>query len=317
MIIIDDVEIISVSDKTELSPWLRAGLNVDSLRYFLASIELGSFQAAAECLHVTPQAVGKAIARLEAELGPLIIRDRRLRGLTPTGRALTQEAGRIVAELSDLAQRVAPPSRSRPSGPVAVGATSSVTQYVLPPVCARVLRAYPKIRPHLLALDPPDIEAGVLSGQLDFGVMALPPSRPGLEALPGPETPSVIVAAEGPEGEWSDYQYVVPRLPVGTRDSLDGWPVRGYRRKVVAETNQLDVALRLAETGVGATVVPVVAVLERLRSGSLKVVAQPPVPIVHRLWVSWRAGAERSAAARALADELAAWQIPDQGFSGG
>ncbi len=85
---------------SESSPWLESGLNVDALRYFLAAIELGSFQAAAERLHVTPQAVGKAIAALEARLGPLVVRDRRLRGLTPTGRALAAEARGLVAALS-------------------------------------------------------------------------------------------------------------------------------------------------------------------------------------------------------------------------
>lgn len=302
------------SKKNKRIFWAEIDYNIDSLRYFLAAVELGSFQSAAESLHVTPQAVGKAIARLEEKLGPLILRDKRLRGLTPRGRVLTTEATKIISSLASLTTRVAPPRRSGPAGPVAVGATASVAQYVLPSVCAKVRKQHPKVQPHVLALSPPEIEEQLLAGTLDFGVTALPPSRPGLDAEAGPDTPSVIVAAEGEPGDWSEFEYIIPRLPVGSHSPIDGWPLRGHSRKIAAETNQLEVALRLAEAGIGATVCPLVAVLDRLEAGTLKIVSHPPVDIVHRLWVSWRAGADRSPAAEALILALESWQLPAKGF---
>ncbi|MGE0493076.1 MAG: LysR family transcriptional regulator [Vulcanimicrobiota bacterium] len=289
-------------------------LSIDGLRYFLASIEFGSFQAAAEYLHVSPQAVGKAIANLEGQLGPLIVRDRRLRGLTPAGSALASEAKNLLAALDELAERVAPPDRSRPAGPVAVGGTNSVCQYILPAVCARLLADHPRVRPQLLAMEPDAMERRLLAGELDFGVVATPPTRAGLEAEPGPDAPSVIVAAGCEPGHWRDFGYIVPRVPEGSGEAIDGWPTRGYPRRIVAETNQLEVAIRLAEAGLGATVIPLVCVLDRLAAGSLAIVASPPVAIVHRLWVTWPTGQRRSPAALALADELAAWQLADHGF---
>jgi DNA-binding transcriptional LysR family regulator len=300
---------------SESSPWLESGLNIDALRYFLAAIELGSFQAAAERLHVTPQAVGKAIAALEARLGPLLIRDRRLRGLTPTGRALAAEARGLVAALSDLPSCVAPIGSPTPAGPVAVAGPSSVAQYVLPPVVAALRAKHPRVKPQVFALDTGRVERSLLDGELDLGVLASAPTREGLEAAPGPEARAVIVAAGGtPPGDWSDFEYVVPRALDASGRAIDGWPPRGFPRRLAAETNQLEVAIRLAEAGVGASVVPLVAVRDRLAAGTLVVVARPPVAIAARLWVTWRAGDRRSAAAIALAEALAAWQAPDAGF---
>ena len=289
-------------------PWLDFDINVDSLRYFLAAVELGSFQAAADYLHVTPQAVGKAIARLEDRLGSLIKRDKRLRGLTPRGRVLVTEATKIVSSLAELASKVAPSKKQGPAGPVAVGATASVAQYIMPGVCAQVKERFPKVQPHILALAFPEMEEQLLAGRLDFGVSAVAPNRPGLEGEAGPNIASVIVAADGEPGEWSDFEYIVPRLPVGANRPIDGWPARGYPRRISAETNQLEVALRLAEAGMGATVTPLVAVHERLEVGTLKIVARPPVEILHQLWISWRAGVERTSAAVVLAEALQDWQ---------
>lgn len=299
--------------KKEVLPWLDDGLNVDALRYFLAAVELGSFQAAAHRLHVTPQAVGKAIRGLEQRLGPLILRDRRLRGLTPTGRALATQAQGLVSALSELASKVKV-DKSKPSGPVVVGGNSSVAQYVMPPVCALLLQRYPRVQPHILALDPSILEARLLAGELDFTVTAIPPSHAGLKGSPGPKTPSVIVASSQDSGHWSDFQYVIPSTPEGIGKAIDGWPARGYPRRIAAETNQLEVAIRFAEAGVGAAVVPLVSVIDRLQRGSLYRVADTPLPILHQMWVTWRDGDRPSAAATALAEELAGWQTPDHGF---
>src|SRR5438093_5400285 len=59
------------------------------IEVFVGVVEAGSFSAAARALHMTPSAVSKLIARLEARLGArLISRSTRRLQLTPEGVAL-------------------------------------------------------------------------------------------------------------------------------------------------------------------------------------------------------------------------------------
>ena len=276
-------------------------VSVDALRYYLSAVELGSFQAAAERLHVTPQAVGKAVALLESRLGPLLLRDKRLRGLTPAGRRLVSEARPVVEALAGLSERVRP-SRQEPSGSVALGAPTSVAQYVLAPLCAQLCRRHPALQPQIFALDSAQVERRLLSSELELGVLSSPPESKGLQALPGPEMTAVIVASPTfAPGEWSDFAYILPTTLSG--QSVDGWPEREFPRRAAALTNQLEVAVALAEAGLGATVAPRFAVQERLDQGRLQIVAPSPREITARLWMIHRSDQTLGPAARAVVEK--------------
>ena len=63
-------------------------LNIKQIRYFAAVVEHGSLSAAAKGQYVTVQAVSKAIADLERELGQsLFVRESRGVHPTPFGKA--------------------------------------------------------------------------------------------------------------------------------------------------------------------------------------------------------------------------------------
>ncbi|MFS4580593.1 LysR family transcriptional regulator [Phaeobacter sp. C3_T13_0] len=77
------------------------------LRYFRAAYELGTFSAAARACDVRQPSVSAAIARLEGRYnGPLFQRSRD--GLTPTalGHELYQQAGGVLAQVSQLEARL-------------------------------------------------------------------------------------------------------------------------------------------------------------------------------------------------------------------
>lgn len=83
---------------------------------FVASVEGGSFAAAAERLHVTGSAISKSVSRLEARLGSTLLErtTRRLK-LTDAGHAYYQTCIRIMEELAE-AESVLAAQRSIPSG---------------------------------------------------------------------------------------------------------------------------------------------------------------------------------------------------------
>jgi DNA-binding transcriptional LysR family regulator len=78
------------------------------MEVFVRVVEKGGFSAAARSLDLTPSAVSKLIARLEARLGVrLLARTTRKLTLTDEGEAYHGAAQRIVQELNDADQGVA------------------------------------------------------------------------------------------------------------------------------------------------------------------------------------------------------------------
>jgi DNA-binding transcriptional LysR family regulator len=99
----------------------------DGIQTFLEVVESGSLTLAAERLHLTRSAVGKALARLEARLGVrLLQRTTRSQSLTEEGQAYYEHCLRARAELEAAESglengRRAPRGRLRASLPLAFG----------------------------------------------------------------------------------------------------------------------------------------------------------------------------------------------------
>lgn len=277
-------------------------VNIDALRYFMAAAEAGSFQAAAERVHVTPQAVSKAVASLEAHYKvKLFERDQRLRRLTPAGQTLLEQVPGIMAGLENLEQAIAHHRSRAPVGPVSIAGVAFVHNYLLPGLLADLARSHPRIQPRLVSLAHDQVEEQVAAGEVDLGVLFAPPRRPELTWEGGLVNPSVIVARPQAPGAWDELVYVVPRA---AKAALDGWPEGRFRRKVGAEVNLLEAAIHLCEAGVGAAFVPELAVRERLRQGTLAIVAEPPIPVANAFYVVRRSGIQPSPAAAVVLERL-------------
>ena len=76
-------------------------MNIDQLNYIRYAIELESYAKAGALLHVTPQAVSKAVAEIEHLCGrALTVRSGRSVKATPFGLASARHA-RIISEAYD------------------------------------------------------------------------------------------------------------------------------------------------------------------------------------------------------------------------
>ena len=72
-----------------------------SMQGFVAIADHGSFQKAADALHITQTALTRRLQNLESSLGvPLIERTTRSVSLTPTGRDFLPQGRRLLAELT-------------------------------------------------------------------------------------------------------------------------------------------------------------------------------------------------------------------------
>lgn len=78
-------------------------MNIKQVKYFVVAVDKGSLSAAAKDLYVTVQAISKAIANLETELGGDLL-ERGCRGVKPTpyGKAFYQKALDAIERFDEL-----------------------------------------------------------------------------------------------------------------------------------------------------------------------------------------------------------------------
>ncbi|MDB5099398.1 MAG: LysR family transcriptional regulator [Cyanobacteria bacterium RYN_339] len=283
-------------------------MNPEWLRYYVALAETKNFHQAAERLHITPQALSKAIAGLEAELKlSLVDRGHRVRGLTAPGEALLEEARQVLQSVENAERRMAEWLTGDPRGPVTIGGDSLWHHYLLPPMLVDLAQRYPGLCPKLYEMLPEVAEHWVSAGELEIGLLLRPPVRQDLTWTAGLSSPYVIAGRPQPKGVWSDFGYIVPRFfRKQSEESLDGWPEGKFPRRIVAEVELLETAIHLAEAGVGVAFLPELAVRERIALGRLAVVADPVADFEDKLYVVRRKGIRPTPAARAVLEVLGA-----------
>lgn len=119
---------------------------VGSIELFCAAAEHGSFTAAARALGVTPAAVSRSVARLEARLGArLFVRTTRHVGLTEAGRVYFEQCRQGLAQLIDAARAVTD-TQGRPAGVVRISVPTTYGHYRVLPLLPRFRARYPQVR---------------------------------------------------------------------------------------------------------------------------------------------------------------------------
>jgi DNA-binding transcriptional LysR family regulator len=154
------------------------------LKVFIALYELGSFTATARALRMTQSAVSKLCHELESEVNfPLF--ERTTRSVTPMdgadtlysfARELTGTLDATTLSLSDLS--------SLKRGSVSVSAAPMIMHGLLSEVFARFKHEHPDIRLVLHESSTDETIEYVISGKVDFGVIAIDKPHPKLSCEP-------------------------------------------------------------------------------------------------------------------------------------
>jgi len=149
-------------------PWSYT-LNLRHLAVFHAVAATGSLSRGAERLYITQPAVSRQIKMLEEALGlQLFNRESRGVSLTATGQTLAVYADRIFA-LSANAHALMDEIRSLKSGHLSLGASTTIGNYLLPPVLAHFKKLHPGIDIHLEIGNTDAIQRLLLEGRIDLG----------------------------------------------------------------------------------------------------------------------------------------------------
>ncbi|MBZ5763793.1 LysR family transcriptional regulator [Rhizobium sp. VS19-DR104.2] len=154
---------------------------LSGLMAFVRTADLGSFVAAGRVLGLSPSAVGKAVTKLESQLGiRLLQRSTRSLRLTEEGRAFHERCRGILDDLDD-AQETLLQTRGTPRGRVRVSAPI-VAYHLLLPVLSEFLQLYPEIE---LDLDFNDRIVDLIDEGVDVAIRSgqMPDSRIMMRAL--------------------------------------------------------------------------------------------------------------------------------------
>lgn len=138
---------------------------------------------AAEELGVSQPALSAALRKLEAEIGTELFH-RTGHGVEPT------EAGRVFIEHAQMTMRAADQTREAvrslvglETGSIRVGAGATATGYLLPKAIHAVRDDYPGLRFSIREAGSLQVAQGVISGELDLGIVTLPVVHPRSEDL--------------------------------------------------------------------------------------------------------------------------------------
>ena len=116
-----------------------------SMSVFAKAVELGSFSAAGEAMHMSSQLVGKHVQTLEQHLGVrLLNRTTRRQHLTEIGASYYERVKVILAEVEG-AESLAAETRATPRGRLRVNAPVSFGAHALSPRLPEYLRANPEV----------------------------------------------------------------------------------------------------------------------------------------------------------------------------
>jgi LysR family hca operon transcriptional activator len=204
------------------------------LRYFTAVAAEGSFNRAAQRLHLTQPALSRQIRDLEDELGvPLFVRGNNAITLTAAGEIFFEEAREILARATRAVERV---RGEAGGGTLRVGYAPSLTAGILPAVLEKFCSRTPRVRVELSDLSTMEMLEQAGQGRLDL-VLTVRLDRPGARALQWTEVRRLPLVAVMPRTHpLARLQRVPPRR-------LKDEPFAGYAR---AEYPEFWVQMRAA-----------------------------------------------------------------------
>ncbi len=285
-------------------------MDIAILQAFLSVAENASFSVAAEHLHLTQPAVSKRVASLEAMLDSrLFDRIGRRVSLTEAGIALLPRARRILNEQEDSRRAIANLS-GEIGGTLRVGTSHHIGLHRLPPALKAFTLRYPEVQLDLQFMDSEAACRAVEHGDLELGIVTLPPIAPeDLTLTPvWPDPLQVVAAADHPLMQRKRptlkhlcaYPAILPATGTFTRQIAEqAFAPLGLDLKPGLSTNYLETIKMLVSVGLGWSVLPAT-----MTDNQVKTVSVPGLQLQRTLGIVQHRDRTLSNAAGALSGLL-------------
>jgi len=286
-------------------------IDILGVQAFIAIADEGGFHRAARTLHITQTALSRRLQNLETFLGVrLVERTTRSISLTPIGQNFLPQARRLLADLGAALTEIRETGRSL-RGDVTIACVPTAGVQYLPRIVQRYALLHPENRIRILDNASSDVAAAVLRREAEFGINMQGPEDPQFTSVPLVRDRFVLVCrddhplAARQRLSWkqlSKHVLVLAGAESGYRPLLDlALDRQRIKLRSFYEVQRSSTAVGLVAEGVGATVVPELAV----QKGAYPRLRVIPVgdPVVSRTLVLLsRAKAHLTPAAQALYD---------------
>ncbi|MFP4215162.1 MAG: LysR family transcriptional regulator [Phycisphaerae bacterium] len=172
-------------------------MHTDVMKTFCDLVDAGSFSKAAEMNFISQSAVSQQLAKLERELSvQLISRGGGLVAPTEAGRAFYDGCKDIIRRHEQLLGEVRA-AADAVRGVLRVGTIYSVGFYLLDPYVREFLQAHAEVNLHVEYTRWNRINAAIVSGEMDLGIVACPEKQRSIEILPLTSEELVVAFSPG------------------------------------------------------------------------------------------------------------------------
>ena len=268
------------------------------LQVFHAVAKHLSFTRAADALFMTQPAVTFQIKQLEEQFSARLF-ERRHGGisLTPAGDVVLSYAEKILALSDEMETRVAEMTGEM-RGPLLVGASTTIAEFMLPRVLGEFNALYPQVRARLVVANSESIEGKVAEHTLDVGLIESAAKLAGLSSEVCCDDELLVVCApdDSLAGHASlspkiliDYEYISREPGSGTREVIGTYfkqnRIDPGKLKIQMELGSLEALKGVVSTGLGFAIVSRVVVEKEVRLGTLVAIPLDP-PLKRSLYLT-------------------------------
>ncbi len=259
------------------------------LQVFVKVVEKGNFSKAAVELHMTQPAVSQYIKVLEESVGArLLERSNKYVRLNKAGEIVYHHAKEIIALYSKM-QYLVDDLTNNACGPIAIGASYTFGEYILPHIIARLQVHYPLISPSIQIHNTKEIIDLVQTHQLDIGIVEghIPEKVPNVEIVSedrmvivtSPHHPLLRVNNERILEELEQETWILREKGSGTREAADHlFQQFNFTPQKIMEFGSTQVIKESVEAGLGISLLSQWAIKKELMYGVLGIVAVKGLP---------------------------------------
>lgn len=250
----------------------------------MAVADHGTFSAAADVLDTVQSNVSTHIARLEKELGTILI-DRATANLTAEGEAVVRRSRRISAEMDNISADVAA-FKNEIMGEVGFGMIQTTAQWLLPHLLTRMTNEFPDTSLKVFEGTTSTLEPQISQGSLDLAIIQSPHRHPDVIAEELFEEDFVLIAPKGHEitkqkkltiVDLQGLPLLLPSLGTAPRYELDSLARKaGVKLEAKAEIDAVELTVSLVAMGHGPALVPVTGVPDEFSEFEIVSVADLP-----------------------------------------
>ena len=259
------------------------------LQVFYTVAKQLSFTKAAEQLYMTQPAVTFQVKQLEEHFSTrLFERNHGKITLTPAGRLVLEYAERILGLSEELEKRVAEMTGAV-SGPLLLGASTTVAEFILPQILGEFKARYPQVQAHMSVANSETIENGVADHAFDMGLIESPAHLANVQIETVCEDELVLICAprhrlagakSATPQEILGEPFVSREAGSGTREFTDQY-LRGCKvspddLNIVMELGSPEAIKGVVETGVGVAIISRTRVAKERKLGLLVSVPLEP-----------------------------------------